>query len=194
MATVDIGAYGRPRHGEAVSGDAAFAVEVDGAVVGVVIDVLGHGEEAHRLAEPMRAHVESAPGSSVAAVLSGLHERFRGSRGAAVGVCRVESSTGELTYAGVGNTVIRCFGAEETRLVSRDGVVGGNMPRPAERALRLPDTGVVVMYTDGVSSHFAPEEYPGLWDDPAPRVAAVIVDRFGKAHDDATCLALRYTR
>jgi len=50
---------------------------------------------------------------------------------------------------------------------------------------------LVTFYTDGVSDRFDASDYPGLRYDRATVVARTIVDRFGKAHDDATCIALR---
>jgi negative regulator of sigma-B (phosphoserine phosphatase) len=192
---VEHGAVVRPKHGERVSGDAAFAVNIEGGVVGVIVDVLGHGHDAHELATRIEAHMHTSAGPDVVGTLTSLHERFRGSRGAAMGVCMIESATGLVHYCGIGNTVARCFGEAEARLVSRDGVVGGiTMRTPIEQTWAAGDGGVVVLYTDGVASHFESGEYPGLRSDDPAAAAETIVRRFGKAHDDASCLVLRYRR
>jgi serine phosphatase RsbU (regulator of sigma subunit) len=193
-AHVESGASVRPMYGERVSGDAAFVVEVDGGLLAVIIDVLGHGEEANELAVRMQDYLSRQSSGDVVDVMSRLHEKFRGSRGAAVGLCMIESATGRLRYTGVGNTVIRRFGETETRLVSRDGVVGSTMRKPVEEGGQLSDGDVVVMYTDGVKAHFSGSDYPRLRMEQPHLVAANIIHWFGKSHDDASCVVMRYRR
>lgn len=184
----------RPKFGHRVGGDAAFVVEAGGGLLAAVVDVLGHGKEANELAVRLQDDLVAHPSDDVVGLLVGLHEKYRGSRGAAVGLCFVDAANARLRFAGVGNTVIRRFGESESRLVSRDGVVGGTMPRPAEEGLALSAGDVIVMYTDGVRSHFDPADYPRLRTDAPYAVAAGIIHRFGKAHDDASCVVLRYER
>jgi len=180
--------------GQSVSGDAAFTVEVKGGLLGVIVDVLGHGLEANNLAVRMQEYLVGQASGDVGRMLSRMHEEFRGSRGAALGLCLIESANGRTRFAGIGNTVIRRFGESETRLVSRNGVVGGIMPTPIEGAMQLSFGDTVVMYTDGVKAHFDASDYLGIRNDPPCAVAANIVDRFGKSHDDAACVVMRYQR
>ena len=78
---------------------------------------------------------------------------------------------------GIGNTVFRRFGEVETRLVSRDGTVGGTMRTPVEETLQLSDGDVIVMSTDGVDfSHFPASAYPRLHTDRARMVAAAAAE------------------
>jgi serine/threonine protein phosphatase PrpC len=73
-------------------------------------------------------------------------------------------------------------------------VVGGTIRTPVEESMQLADGDIVVMYTDGVKTHFNASEYPRLQTDTPREVAENIVHRFGKAHDDASCLVMRYRR
>jgi len=163
-------------------------------VLAAVIDVLGHGKEAHELAVGIQEHLIANRAGDLTHWLSRLHQEYRGSRGAAVGLCLIEPATGRLRYAGIGNTVIRRFGDAETRLVSRDGMIGGTSRTPVEEILHLSDADVVVIYSDGVRTHFAASAFPRLRTDSPHAIAAQIVHRFGKWHDDASCVALRYRR
>jgi hypothetical protein len=183
----------RPRYGHRVGGDAAFVIETAHGLLAAVVDVLGHGEEAHELAVRMQDYLIENASGSVVDMLSRLHESYRGSRGAAVGLCLIDDEA-RLRFAGIGNTVIRRFGRSESRLVSRDGVVGGTMRKPAEEVLDLVDGDVILMYTDGVRAHFDSSDVPRLRTDSPYVVAAGIVHRFGKYHDDASCVVLRYRR
>ena len=49
-----------------------------------------------------------------------------------------------------------------------------------------------VLYTDGVSDRFTSQDYPGVLHHAPETVARNIVQRFGKDHDDAACIAVRY--
>jgi serine phosphatase RsbU (regulator of sigma subunit) len=109
-----------------------------------------------------------------------------------VGLCAIDSAAGCVEYVGIGNTGLRRFGESETRLVSNDGVVGQNMRTPLLQSLKLESGDVIVLYTDGVSDRFTGAEYPGVLHHAPKDVVRVILDRFGKNHDDSACIAIRY--
>jgi serine/threonine protein phosphatase PrpC len=88
--------------------------------------------------------------------------------------------------------VVRRFGKEETRLVSQEGVLGQNMRTPLPQTLQMEPGDVIVLYTDGVSDRFTSDDYPGVVRHAPKEVASNIVQRFGKDHDDAACIAVRY--
>ncbi|MEO1128734.1 MAG: SpoIIE family protein phosphatase [Planctomycetota bacterium] len=180
--------------GQRVGGDAAGAVRLAGGVLGVIVDVLGHGEDTYALGVRLLEDACASGSTDVKGTLTALHERHRGSRGAAVGVCFLDEATGELRYAGVGNTVLRCFGETEMRLVSQAGVLGERMRTPALQTIQLAGGDTILMYSDGVSSHFHASDYPNLRTEAPEQVAESVVRRFGKSHDDASCLVLRYTQ
>jgi hypothetical protein len=178
--------------GEIVSGDTALIVAQSRGLFLAIVDVLGHGPEAHAVAEQTEAYLREHAGTDLVRLMQQLHERLRGGLGAAVGLGYLEGETGRFRYVGIGNTRLRRFGSAETRLVSRDGTVGQHMRTLREMSLQLEAGDLLLMTTDGVKEHFAVEDYPGLLGDCSAVVARLVVERFGKEHDDATCLALRY--
>jgi serine phosphatase RsbU (regulator of sigma subunit) len=121
-----------------------------------------------------------------------LDGQLRGSVGAAAGIAHVDLPSGRLHYSGIGNTVIRRFGSIETRLVSRGGVLGSQMRTPKEETLTLRGGDVVLMYTDGISDRVSSVTYPEILGHGIDVVAGHVVRNFGKTHDDAGCIALRY--
>lgn len=184
----------RPHAREHVSGDAAVVREEGDLLLAAIADVLGHGPEAHAVAVEIEDFLTTHWDDSVLGLMDLLHARLQGSRGAAAGLCLVDSRTGLLRYTGTGNTVIRRFGADETRLLSRPGIVGGNRRSTREEQMTLAPGDVVLLYTDGVKDRFALDDYPQLLHEDADRVARTVVRRFGKAHDDAACIVLRCSR
>ena len=182
----------RPCMGESVSGDAVVLRPLEHGLFVAIIDVLGHGPEANELTHLIDHFLDRHATADVSGLLTRLHQRLKGTRGAAVGFCAIDSATGHLDYVGIGNTCIRRFGESETRLVSRDGVLGQNMRTPLLQSLELESGDLIVLYTDGVSDRFTAVEYPGLLRHAPKDVVRNILDRFGKNHDDSACIAIRY--
>jgi len=157
-----------------------------------IVDVLGHGPDAHALTEVIDTFLDRHATADVSTLMAGLHQRLQGSRGAAVGLCAIDATVGSVDYVGIGNTGIRRFGASETRLVSKDGIVGQNMRSPLLQSLKLEPGDVLVLYTDGVSDRFSASDYPSVLLHEPKEVVRVVLDRFGKDHDDSACIAIRY--
>jgi serine phosphatase RsbU (regulator of sigma subunit) len=182
----------RPCMGDRVSGDAVVIRPLEQGLFVAIIDVLGHGPEANELTHLIDTFLDHHATSDVSGLLTRLHRRLKGTRGAAAGLCAIDSTSGSLDYVGIGNTCIRRFGESETRLVSQDGVLGQNMRTPLLQSLELKSGDVLVLYTDGVSDRFTAAEYPSILRHAPKDVVRIILDRFGKDHDDSACIAIRY--
>jgi phosphoserine phosphatase RsbX len=182
----------RPCHGESLSGDAVVVRQLEDGIFVAIVDVLGHGAEANKLTHVIDDYLSRYGSRDVALVMRHLHQHIKGSRGAAAGLCAIDSVSGSVEYVGIGNTAIRRLGKTETRLVSQDGVLGQNMRTPLLQSFRLEPGEVIVLYTDGVSDRFSPGDYPSVLHHPVQEVARNIVQRFGKDHDDAACIVVRY--
>jgi serine phosphatase RsbU (regulator of sigma subunit) len=191
-AALSHGGCVRPCQGEDVSGDVYVVRDLENALFVAIVDVLGHGPEAHELARLIDAYLTRYGSADVAGLVQRLHQHLKGTRGAAAGLCAVHAGNGRVDYVGVGNTVLRRFGDRETRLVSRDGVLGHTMRTPLQQTLDLSPGDVLVFYTDGVSDRFTIDAYPGILHHPPADIAHNVVARFGKNFDDATCVAVRY--
>ena len=191
---LDYAFFVRPCRGERVSGDAAV-IEVRGeTMLLVIIDALGHGREAHEVAVRAENYVRECWSADVTGAVRGLHEALRGTVGAAAGVAVLDTISGDVRYAGVGNTVIRKLGLQETRLASAPGTLGHQIRSPVEQRLRVGSADVLLFYSDGVKDRFEAREYPQFRYHGAQMIAKTVVDRFGKSHDDATCIAVRYSK
>ena len=182
----------RPCRGERLSGDAVVIRPLEQGLFVAIVDVLGHGPEAHELTHVIDAYLTRYGTSDVSGLMTRLHQHLKGSRGAAVGLCAIDATTGRIDYAGIGNTTMRRFGKTEARLVSQDGVLGQNMRSPLHQTLQLEPGDLIVLYTDGVSDRFTSDDYPGVLRHAPKEVANNIVQRFGKDYDDAACIAVRY--
>ena len=193
IATFEIGHSVRTADGFAVGGDAVVARAVGDRIVLAVIDVLGHGPEAHALASKVETLLAESECNDSVSVIGVIDEALSGSIGAAAAVASLQTDSGFGVHVGVGNTVGRIFGRGERRLVSVDGIIGhahGSF-RPTEFWLGAGD--VLVLHTDGISSRFAATEYPQLPTEDVQVIARELIRRFGKTYDDAACIVARWS-
>jgi anti-sigma regulatory factor (Ser/Thr protein kinase) len=189
---VSIGGIVSPYPGQTVAGDAWAGHEGESAAQVIVADGLGHGELA---AEAARAAIETfrrAAGAAPAAILSRVHEALRPTRGAAVAVADVDFRRGVVRFAGIGNISAAIASAGGTRsLVSHHGTAGGAMRRIQEFTYPWTRDDLLVLTSDGVTSHWDLDEYPGLAQRDPALVAGVLHRDHRRGRDDATVVVLR---
>jgi phosphoserine phosphatase RsbX len=179
-----------PGHQEAECADVGLLREFEKKVFIGLADILGHDEEAHRVATTVERYLEKNYRKDLSEILQ--HTKILHSRGAVVAVCLLNLETGELKYINIGNVVVRKFGSSSVRIVSRPGIIGYVLPTPKEEIMQLCDGDILMLHTDGVGSYFELGEYPELLKDDAKTAATHIIRRFGKEEDDAACIVLRY--
>jgi anti-sigma regulatory factor (Ser/Thr protein kinase) len=185
-----VGAVSVPVAGEEVCGDAWAVEQADGRAVLLVADGLGHGPDAAAAArEAVRVFRDSA-GLGPADILQAIHPALRSTRGAAVAVAEVRLREGAVRYAGVGNitgTVLSAGG--DRSLVSHNGTLGHAARRFQEFAYPFPQGATLVMHSDGLSSRWDLDAYPGLHARDPALIAGVLYRDFRRGRDDATVLA-----
>ncbi|MBF0481582.1 MAG: SpoIIE family protein phosphatase [Desulfovibrionaceae bacterium] len=174
-------------------GDAGVIVDSGGQCFLALIDVLGHGPQAHEVALAAVEFLKQNSMMELTDLMSALHGRLKGTRGAVVTLGRFDRETGALGLVGVGNITARLFGGEAVRLLGRDGIVGYSMPTPRRLDLTMFPGDVLMLYSDGVREHFELFDRPGLLLGNAAAIAGEVLAHFGKGDDDASCLILRCT-
>lgn len=189
---VDCAQFVRPCRGERVSGDAVVIERRPGLVFIALIDALGHGPSAYAIADRAARFLKRSWKPDVARTMRALHEELQGTDGAAVVLCVVDTTSGDVRCVGVGNAVIRSLGDGGRRTYSTPGTVGHQIRTPREQHLTLVPGEVLLLYSDGVKEQFDFDDYPQMRVHDAETIARTIVTRFGKDYDDASCAALRF--
>ncbi len=172
-----------PKAGETENGD-HVVVRRDGArVLVAVIDALGHGAHAAEIARLAAARVTELPfPDNAMTVVDAVHERLRGTRGAAGLICLL--SEGRLEACSVGNVEMRCHRSRVPILLS-PGVLGTQLKRVRVFSGKLEQPDRIVVFSDGISARFSLNDTQDL----APAAACrAILERCRRAHDDATVL------
>lgn len=189
----EVGLIGRAYPGESLSGDHALWLWSEEALVVGVVDGLGHGPEAREAADRAMELMRERPLLAPEQVLERCDVGLKGTRGAAMGVVRLERRGGALSHACVGNiATLVCRPGHVDAMACTPGVLGISQQRA--RASRgeswLRPGELLVMHTDGLASRTTVEDAVLLRRHPLV-VAHELMCRFSKNHDDALVLVAR---
>jgi len=191
-ALVEWGVASRPIPGETECGDLHVVAPFEGGLLAAVIDGLGHGSEAAKVARCAAGVLSETPGQPVRELVEKCHKILHGSRGAVMTIASFDAATDRLTWTAIGNVEAALYrAATDARevIVPRAGVVGYQLPRLRETTLSLARDDTLVLATDGVSHDLFLDSSSRL---PAPDCAGSLLDRYAKYSDDALILVVRY--
>jgi negative regulator of sigma-B (phosphoserine phosphatase) len=183
------GGFSRPLAGFVECGD-IFVVESSsgGALLVAVVDGLGHGEEAglaaKAAAETIRGHLDLP----VAEILRQCDRALQTTRGAAVGVLRLEEN-GRGEFCGIGNVEVQSLEGAAPGLFCLPGIVGHNLRTVRAMPFAMRPGDVYCLHSDGVTAR---GNLRGCLPGAPEAVARRIVESFGRRHDDATAVVLGY--
>jgi negative regulator of sigma-B (phosphoserine phosphatase) len=188
----EVAGFSRTMPGERACGDAVSVFPSERGVTVLVVDGLGHGARAHEASAAAVAYVtqrlEAHPETGLETLMQGCHKAMAGTRGAAVGICRVEPASRTLRFCGVGNIAMTSHPSRRGMGVSLAGVVGYRMRKVKEFVCELEPGDLVALYSDGVSSSFSLKRIASHSLD---QLLDTVLDEWAKDHDDATFVALR---
>ena len=172
-------------------GDAGLVKEDGASLFLAVIDGLGHGKEAHDSAQCCIRFLEAHHRNELIWLTEELHRHIRGFRGVVAALCRIDTRKKELSCVSVGDITVRRLSNEPFRIFSRSGILGYQARSFKQETRRLAVGDILLVHTDGVSSHFNPKDLDGLLHGDARRIADTIMARYEKPHDDSLCIVVR---
>jgi hypothetical protein len=185
---VKSGGFSRPYRGLTVCGDSFVIEERDGGFLAAVVDGLGHGYEssvaAEAAADVIRTHLEH----DVAQILTRCHQALRVTRGAAVGIVKIDASGGG-EFCGVGNIELRALCGQTPSVFCLAGIVGHNVRASRIMRFSMQPGDIYCMMSDGISSR---GDFKSCLPGAPETVARRIVEQWGRSHDDATAVILGY--
>ncbi len=171
----------------------SWAVRVgDRRVDAFVVDGLGHGLFA---AEAARAAVEAwmPERRAIAEALAVVHDAVRHTRGAAGAIAQIDGDARVMRFAGVGNIAasVLTTNAKTRQAVSHNGTLGHEARTFREFAYPWDRDSLLVVHSDGLTTHWSLDGYPGLARRHPAIVAAVLYRDFSRGRDDVTVLVCR---
>ena len=189
----DLGIVHVSKPGEDVCGDAWDWRQRDSRLALFVADGLGHGLHAHEAAtlatSVFAAGHEQPPGQ----LITDLHAALRSTRGAAVAMLTVDLERGIAAFAGLGNItgLMLLPSGGRRNMVSHNGTAGHSAFRIQEFSYPIPPQTTIIMFSDGLSTHWDLSTYPGLAQRPPSLIAGVLYRDFSRRRDDVTILVAR---
>jgi anti-sigma regulatory factor (Ser/Thr protein kinase) len=170
--------------GEEACGDAWTLLRRDRSVHLMLADGLGHGVFA---ADASRAAVDvfhRGPDGGPAVAIEAIHRALRGTRGAAVAVAAIHDN-GRIEYSGLGNIAGLIVGEGRSQyMVSHNGTAGHSARRVQQFEYTLPPSGLVIMHSDGLTTSWNLQAYPGLGRRHPAVVAATLFRDASRGSDD----------
>src|ERR1700761_1276965 len=180
------------KQGEDVCGDAWSVSNAGGVRTMLVADGLGTGPDAADASVEAVRLFHRYNGHSVTNLIDYVHSGLRATRGAAVSIARFDAPAKKIVFSGIGNVAGMTVTARETkRMVSMAGTAGFNVRKiqsfdyPFER-------GLVILYSDGLTSSFTVERYTNLANLHPSLIAAILYRDFSRRRDDATVLVAKW--
>lgn len=177
--------------GQSACGDTWHLVIDDDRLSVLVIDGLGHGEQAAQAALTGTAAFAQGPFEDPQVLFARLHGAMAATRGGAAALARYDRRADRLTFAGIGNIGATLLDAERSRgLVSHPGIVGAQFSKA--RHFDYPDVAgqLLVLYSDGLQSRWRLQDYPGLRHRHPAVIASVLHRDFSRGRDDVTVLVI----
>lgn len=176
----------RPCVGESVSGDGHFFVRSEQQVWLGMVDVLGHGYQAHLLARKLERRLAQLSGEPIERMMLILHQELRGTLGAAISLLHLNGR--QVRMVGVGNIHISVVTDSVQSYLAQPGIVGSNLPVLRVCSWQLQSPMTVIMSSDGISDRIDSIYLTSRQRTSAKNMATDILTVYGKFFDDATCM------
>ncbi len=185
------GAYNRAKRGQSISGDIWMVTPLNGSgILAAVVDGLGGGEEAARAARLAETIFRERAERPLQELIRISHEALHTTRGAVVGLLRLDPIQSNASYIGVGNIGIYVYSRKPIKPISKNGILGYRLPTLLELTYTYDPGDLFVLYSDGVSSQFAQDLHLDIRQSPQA-LAEQIVQIYGKQSDDATVVVIQ---
>ena len=187
------GAVVRPIAGELACGDAFAVRESPEQFVALMADGLGHGMYAAQASSEAIRIFERSVSLDADAIVKSVHDGLRPTRGAAIAVAAVDGVARRATYSGIGNIAGSLVQpGTSKRMVSNNGTAGHVASRIRAFQYGFEADCLLVLHSDGISSSWSLDRFPGLMQRD-PTLSAAVLDRdFARARDDAAVLVARF--
>jgi anti-sigma regulatory factor (Ser/Thr protein kinase) len=187
-----VGAVSVPLRGEQVCGDDWAITEEQGRITLMVVDGLGHGSPAAESAMAAIASFCEGPRDAPSERLRRVHAAMRSTRGGAVSIAQRDPEAALVRFAGVGNVAGLVGGpGNERHMVALPGIAGHDIRRVREFTYPCGPHDLLLLYSDGISTHWSLDPYGSLANRDATLIAGVLYRDWARERDDATVVVLK---
>lgn len=178
-------------HNDPACGDVWHLAVDRNSISALIVDGLGHGEDAERAGRAGERAFALDPFAAPVLLMEDMHREMIGSRGGAVAFAQFHGERDSLTFAGVGNIGASLVANDKSRgLASHPGIVGGQYRKAQPFDYAHVNGHLLIMYSDGLQSRWNLQDYPGLVHRHPAVIATVLHRDFCRGRDDVTVLVV----
>lgn len=189
---IDKAQYNRPFLSERVSGDLPIFHEDESYLYAVLVDALGHGDQANKMSVIIGKEIERCWSSNPINIISDLNDRIGKTIGAAIGVFVISKNKMNYFYSGLGNIRCKVVGKESSlNLSSSDGILGMRFRSSKVYEGQLKSGDMVVLCSDGVSDLDNVQNWQKYGALKCTSIVRRIVNEYGTDLDDSSCITLK---
>jgi hypothetical protein len=186
---MEFGVICRPMKGETVCGDSHLIKRGKHIAVFALADGLGHGRQANEASKTATSYIESNHEMDLALMVEECHNLMRKTRGAVIGISRINLVRESLEFVGIGNVGFKSVSKNRIVPISMNGILGYNVRKIKKFEYRVSEGDIFALFSDGVSYKFDLGEYVRY---EPQRAAELILEDWGKKNDDASILVAKY--
>jgi hypothetical protein len=155
-------------------------------------DGSGHGPLAAIAADEAVKAFEANLSHDCIRVVEAIHAALAPTRGAAVAVARVDLAHRLIRFVGIGNIAGAVVSQGVLRrMVTHNGTAGHIAPRIREFTYPWNGSATIILHSDGLSSKWDLDAYPGLATSHPSLIAGVLFRDFRRERDDAAVAVMR---
>ena len=182
----------RTKASQSVCGDGYMVINTSTGWLLSVIDGLGGGEEAAKPTALALAVLKEHAERPLKDLIQRCHTALHGTRGAVIGLMRIEAKKQHLTYVGVGNIGVHALSRHSIKPISKNGILGHRqLPSLLEMAYEFDPGDTFILYSDGISTRMISDAVFTQPIENLDSLALDLLERYGKTSDDATILIAR---
>ncbi|OCA97201.1 ATP-binding SpoIIE family protein phosphatase [Clostridium beijerinckii] len=187
---VKISVMSRPYIGCKVNGDLYYIKEFNNKVILALIDGLGHGTEANKVAIKAKDLLEENNYKSLKELLYSIDTGMKHTRGAVIGICIIDKERKVFQYGSIGNVELRyIINSKDKKFITTNGTLGVSFKTKVNvQESSYENGGIIVMNTDGISNKWEYDEYSCIPTHNPAVLSNMIFRDFAKDNDDATVL------
>ncbi|MBM7841626.1 SpoIIE family protein phosphatase [Herpetosiphon giganteus] len=179
----------RSKYGQSVSGDGYAVIENPNSTLIAVIDGLGGGAEAAKPTKLALDELHQHSTRPLKELIERCHKALHGTRGAVIGLLRLEFDHLRASYIGVGNIGIHVISDRVIKPISKNGILGHNqLPSLLEMTYTFNIGDIFVLYSDGISTRMITDSALHHAIENPESLALGLMERYGKTTDDVTIL------
>lgn len=191
LPQIEYSVINKPKTYEEVSGD-NWAIKEDIEPIRVlVVDGLGHGKDAAVSADKAVDIflVNNAPLDKLVTITD---ENLINIRGTVLSMAELFPEQEEINFISIGNIFSRIvIGDSVVTLFNHYGIVGVILPTLEIEKYTWPSMSLLIMHSDGLSTHWDLKDYPKLTYAHPSIIAAILYRDYNRGNDDIVIMVIR---